>query len=72
MSSVIRLVCPNLKCRKVLSVPKTARGRTVRCRACGMRVNVPGKKTPNLPPMLDLESQTDLAQTEETTTTETK
>lgn len=40
-SSVVRLICPNLKCRKVLSVPQTARGQTVRCRNCGMRVRVP-------------------------------
>ncbi|WP_432800109.1 hypothetical protein [Poriferisphaera sp. WC338] len=42
-NSVIRLICPNLKCRKVLSVPAHARGRNVRCRACSMRVTVPGK-----------------------------
>ena len=40
-SSMIRLLCPNLKCRKVLSVPLSARGKTVRCRNCGMRVQVP-------------------------------
>ena len=56
MSSVIRLVCPNLKCRKILSVPTHARGRTVRCRSCGMRVTVPGKKVANLPPMQDMDA----------------
>ena len=40
-SSMIRLLCPNLKCRKILSVPISARGKTVRCRNCGMRVQVP-------------------------------
>ena len=40
-SSLIRLICPNLRCRKILSVPITARGKTVRCRSCGMRVQVP-------------------------------
>ncbi|QQE11778.1 hypothetical protein JD969_20235 [Planctomycetota bacterium] len=44
MSSVIKLVCPNLQCRKILSVPTHARGKNVRCRACGIRVTVPGKK----------------------------
>ena len=44
MSSVIRLICPNLKCRKVLAVPEATRGKTVRCRACGMKINVPGDK----------------------------
>lgn len=41
MSKAVRLICPNLKCRAVLSVPNTARGKTVRCRQCGMRVQVP-------------------------------
>lgn len=41
MANTIRLICPNLRCRTVLSVPPTARGQTVRCRNCGMRVQVP-------------------------------
>ncbi len=47
MSSSVRLICPNLKCRSILSVPQIARGKTVRCRACGMRIGVPqGTATP--------------------------
>ncbi|MEM1444673.1 MAG: hypothetical protein AAGF84_01330 [Planctomycetota bacterium] len=42
MSSSVRLICPNLKCRAILSVPQIARGKTVRCRSCGMRIAVPG------------------------------
>lgn len=42
MSSVIRLICPNLKCRKILTVPQSTKGKTVRCRNCGIRINVPG------------------------------
>ena len=42
--NLIRLICPNLKCRKILSVPATARGKTVRCRNCGMRVQVPASE----------------------------
>lgn len=41
MSAAVRLICPNLKCRAVLSVPTHARGKNVRCRQCGMRVKVP-------------------------------
>lgn len=41
MSSMIRLMCPNLKCRKILTVPVSTRGKTVRCRNCGIRINVP-------------------------------
>ncbi len=49
--NVVRLICPNLKCRKVLSVPDSARGKKVRCRNCGMRVQVPQKETvPTSPP----------------------
>ncbi|MFG0307015.1 MAG: hypothetical protein ACF8Q5_12465 [Phycisphaerales bacterium JB040] len=39
--SSIRLMCPNLTCRKVLAVPSTARGKTVRCRNCGTNIRVP-------------------------------
>ncbi len=46
MSSSVRLICPNLKCRTILSVPQIARGKTVRCRNCGMRIAVPGGKQP--------------------------
>lgn len=45
MSNVVRMICPNLKCRKVLSVPDSARGKKVRCRGCGMRVQIPAKAT---------------------------
>ncbi|MEQ8845300.1 MAG: hypothetical protein RIB58_10645 [Phycisphaerales bacterium] len=38
----IRIMCPNLTCRKVLAVPSTARGKTVRCRACGTAIRIPG------------------------------
>lgn len=43
--SAVRLLCPNLKCRTILSVPLSARGKTVRCRSCGMRIQVPQPKT---------------------------
>ena len=37
----VRIMCPNLVCRKVLSVPQETRGKTVRCRACGTMIRVP-------------------------------
>ena len=40
-SDIVRIICPNLKCRAILSVPMSARGKTVRCRQCGTRVRVP-------------------------------
>ena len=43
MSSAIRLICPNLRCRSLLCVPATARGKTVRCGQCGGRISVPQK-----------------------------
>jgi DNA-directed RNA polymerase subunit RPC12/RpoP len=42
-AQVIRLVCPNLTCRVVLSVPSSARGKTVQCKHCGSRLAVPGQ-----------------------------
>ncbi len=38
----IRIMCPNLTCRKVLAVPQSCRGKTVRCRSCGTNIRVPG------------------------------
>ncbi len=40
-SGSIRIMCPTLTCRRVLSVPTTARGKTVRCRNCGTNIRVP-------------------------------
>ncbi|MGD9790912.1 MAG: hypothetical protein AB7Q00_11005 [Phycisphaerales bacterium] len=37
----VRMMCPNLACRKVLSVPAEARGKTVKCKACGSSIRVP-------------------------------
>ena len=37
----VRIMCPNLTCRKILAVPRTARGKTVRCRVCGTTIRVP-------------------------------
>ena len=42
---VVRIICPNLKCRTILSVPGSARGKSVRCRSCGTRVSVPNVKS---------------------------
>ena len=41
MTGSIRVICPNLKCRAILSAPEHARGRNVRCRMCGMKVRIP-------------------------------
>ncbi len=46
-NSAIRLMCPNLKCRRILAVPPTARGKTVRCGSCGANIRVPA--TPGAP-----------------------
>ena len=56
--NVVRLICPNLKCRKILSVPESARGKKVRCRGCGMRVQIPDKQaTPAAVPQPDENSE---------------
>lgn len=49
-SQSIRLMCPNLRCRKILCVPETTRGKSVRCAACTSIVRVPmlGEKELNL------------------------
>lgn len=52
--NVIRIMCPNLRCKAVLAVPIEARGRMVRCRACSVNIKVPMKRETE--PMVDSES----------------
>lgn len=49
-SGSVRVLCPNLICRKVLAVPESARGKTVRCKACGTAVKIPDAKPAATPP----------------------
>jgi hypothetical protein len=40
-----QLICPNLRCRKILSVPEDVRGKLVKCQHCQTMFRVPeGKK----------------------------
>jgi hypothetical protein len=39
-----QLICPNLRCRKILSVPDEARGKLVRCQHCKTMFRVPDVK----------------------------
>lgn len=43
-SETVRIMCPNLTCRRVLAVPESARGKTVRCKNCGTSVAIPAAK----------------------------
>lgn len=47
---VIRIMCPNLRCRSILGVPPEARGRMVRCRHCGTNIKIPTKTEGAAPP----------------------
>jgi hypothetical protein len=40
----VQLLCPNLQCRKVLSVGDESRGKTVRCQHCKVVFKVPEAK----------------------------
>ncbi len=42
-SDTMRVMCPNLTCRKILAVPTSARGKTVRCRGCSTNIRIPKK-----------------------------
>lgn len=47
---ILRIMCPSLQCRRVLAVPESARGRTVKCKNCGATVRIP-VKTPISTPL---------------------
>ncbi|MFQ5501669.1 MAG: hypothetical protein ACE5EQ_05135 [Phycisphaerae bacterium] len=38
---MVMMLCPSLKCRKVLRVPASCRGKQVRCQYCNMTFKVP-------------------------------
>ena len=38
----IRIRCPSLSCRRILAIPSSARGKTVRCKSCGTTIKVSG------------------------------
>lgn len=44
-----QVMCPNLRCRKILSVPDEARGKVVKCQACQSLLRVPEPKAPPHP-----------------------
>ncbi|MBL9031075.1 MAG: hypothetical protein JNM80_05150 [Phycisphaerae bacterium] len=48
-SENMRVMCPNLTCRKILAVPVSARGKTVRCRGCGTNIRIPKEEVPAAP-----------------------
>ena len=48
----VQLICPNLRCRKMLSVPDEVRGRLVKCQHCQMMFRVPGMQTQKHAPSL--------------------
>jgi LSD1 subclass zinc finger protein len=37
----VQIICPNLACRKILSVPDEVRGKQVKCHFCQTTVRVP-------------------------------
>ncbi len=41
--TVIRIMCPNLACKRILAVPAHARGKLVLCRTCGTTIRIPAK-----------------------------
>lgn len=46
---VVRIMCPNLGCQRVLAVPSAARGKVVRCRGCGSNIRIPAVRVEGAP-----------------------
>ncbi len=46
---VIRIMCPNLGCQRILTVPSNARGKLVRCRSCSMTIRIPASSASSAP-----------------------
>ncbi len=43
MTKTLIIICPNLRCRAVLQVPESVRGKKVRCGHCGTHFVVPAR-----------------------------
>ena len=41
-----QIICPNLRCRKILAVPEEVRGKLVKCQHCQTMFRVPDAKKP--------------------------
>ena len=44
MSVAVQIICPNLRCRKLLSVPEEFRGKQVKCQHCQSLLRVPSPR----------------------------
>jgi LSD1 subclass zinc finger protein len=42
----VQIICPNLQCRKILSVPEEVRGKQVKCQYCQTTFRVPEVRKP--------------------------
>ncbi|HEV7301777.1 MAG TPA: hypothetical protein VGN72_20740 [Tepidisphaeraceae bacterium] len=42
----VQLICPSLRCRKILSVPDEVRGKLVKCQHCQSMLRVPELRKP--------------------------
>jgi hypothetical protein len=45
----IQLICPSLKCRKLLTVPDDVRGKMVKCKHCQTAFRVPEPREKSQP-----------------------
>ena len=45
----VQLICPSLKCRKLLTVPDDVRGKMVKCQYCQTTFRVPDVKKHGMP-----------------------
>lgn len=43
----VQLICPNLRCRKILAVPDEVRGKLVKCQFCQTAFRVPEMRRPS-------------------------
>jgi len=42
----VQMICPNLRCRKILAVPDEVRGKLVKCQYCHTSFRVPESRKP--------------------------
>lgn len=48
-AATVMMLCPHLRCRKILRVPQKCRGKQVKCHFCGNTFQVPADMKPTEP-----------------------
>ena len=47
-AQTVRIMCPGIKCRTIMTVPETSRGKNIKCPQCKLLFKMPAPIKPNV------------------------